>query len=68
MLLWSDSVITSRPGGLFYTFFVILRDGKLGRGRSGRGGRGGWCLIKVRDVTVKKISIKYFCIIKEKIA
>ena len=65
MLLWSDSIITSRPGGLFYTFFVILRDGTLGRGR---GGRGGWYLIKVRDVTVKKISIKYFCIIKEKIA
>ena len=30
------------------------------------GGR--WCLIKARDVTVKKVSVKYFCIIKEKIA
>ena len=56
----SDSIITSRPGGRwFHTFFVILRDGKLG---------GGWYLIKVCDVTVKKISMKFFCIIKEKIA
>ena len=55
-----DSIITSRPGGRWvYRFFVILRDGKLG---------GGWYLIKVRDVTVKKSLIKYFCIIKEKIA
>ena len=29
---------------------------------------GGWYLIQVRDVTIKKISMKYFCIIKEKIA
>ena len=29
---------------------------------------GGWYLIKVRDVTIKKNSMKYFCIIKEKIA
>ena len=66
MLLWGDSIITSRPGGRwFYTFFVILREGKLGRRRNGRGG---WYLIKVRDVTVTKISMKYFCIIKEKIA
>ena len=48
----------SRPGDV-YTFFVSHRDGKL---------EGGWYLIKVRDVTVKKISMKYFCIIKEKIA
>ena len=41
-----DSIITSRPGGRWvYRFFVILRDGKLG---------GGWYLIKVRDITVKK--------------
>ena len=38
---------------------MILRDGKLG---------GGWYLIKVRDVTVKKFLIKYFCIIKENTA
>ena len=48
----------SRSGDV-YTFFVNHRDGKLGVG---------WYLIKVRDVTVKKISMKYFCIIKEKIA
>ena len=54
-LIWGNSIITSRPG----CSFVILRDTKLG---------GGWYLIKVRDVTVKKISMKYFCIIKEKIA
>ena len=29
---------------------------------------GGCCLIKVRDIKVQKISMKYFCIIKEKIA
>ena len=34
-------------------------DGKLG---------GGWYLIKVHDATVKKNSMKCFCIIKEKIA
>ena len=38
---------------------MILRNGKLG---------GGWYLIKVRDVKVNKISMKYFCIIKVKIA
>ena len=39
-------MITSRPGGRWvYTFFAIIRDGKLG---------GGWYLIK-SDVTVKKI-------------
>ena len=55
-----DSIITSRPGERWvYTFFVTLRDGKLG---------GGWYLINVRDVTVKKFSMKYFCIIKEKIS
>ena len=60
MLLWGELIITSRPGGRWvYTFFVILRDVKLG---------GGWYLIKVRDVTVKRISMKYFCIIKEEIA
>ena len=58
--LRDDSIITSRPGGRWvYTFFVILRDGKLG---------GGWYLIKVRDVTVKKNSMKFFRIIKEKIS
>ena len=42
------SIITSRPGGRWvYRFFVFLHDGKLG-------GRGGWYLIKVRDVTFKK--------------
>ena len=55
-----DSIITSRPGGRWaYTFFVILSDDKL---------VGGWYLVKVHDVTVKKISMKYFCMIKEKIA
>ena len=55
-----DSVITCRRRGRWvYTFFVTLRDGKLG---------GGWYLIKICDVTVKKNSMKYFCIIKEKIA
>ena len=38
---------------------MILHGGKLG---------GGWYLIKVRDVTVKKNSMKYFCIIQENIA
>ena len=38
---------------------MILCDGKLG---------GGLYLIKVRDVMVKKISMKYFCKIKENIA
>ena len=43
--LWSCSIIASRLWGRwFYTFFVILRDGKLG---------GGWYLIQVRGVTVK---------------
>ena len=42
-----------------YIFFVILRDGKLG------GEGGGWYLIKVCDVTVKKNLMEYFCIIKE---
>ena len=29
--VWGDSIITSRPGEWWvYTFFVILRDGKLG--------------------------------------
>ena len=47
-----DSIITSRPGGRWgYTFFVILRDGKLG---------GRWYLIKVCDVTVKKIEWSIF--------
>ena len=31
-----------------------------------RAGWGGWYLIKVRDFTVKKNSMKYFCITKEK--
>ena len=45
-------------GRWVYTFFVILRDGKLGE----------WVVLdKVRDVMVKK-SLNYFCIIKEKIA
>ena len=55
-----DSINTSRPlDRRVYTFFVILHDGKLGVG---------WCLIKFREVTVKKNSMKYFCVIKEKIA
>ena len=46
-----DSIITSRLGGRWvYKFFLILRDGKLG---------GGWYLIKVRDLTVKKFSMNY---------
>ena len=50
-LIRSDSIIAPRPEGRWvYTFFVILRDGKLG----GLGG-GGWYLIKVRDVSVKQI-------------
>ena len=54
-----NSIITSRTGGRrVYTFFVILHDGKLG---------GGWYLTKMCDITVKKISMKYFCVIKEKI-
>ena len=58
--LLGDSIITSCPEGRWvYTFFVILRYGKLGSG---------WYLINVRDVTVKKNSMKCFCIIKEKIA
>ena len=55
-----DSIITSCPGGRWvYKFFMILCDGKLGDG---------WYLIKVRGVTEKKIPMKYFCIIKKKIA
>ena len=51
--LGGDSIITSRPGGRWvYTVFLILLDGKL-RGAGS---------------TLKKISMKYFCIIKEKIA
>ena len=58
LLSWGDSTITSRPEGRWvYTFFVILRDGKF---------EGGWYLIKVRNVTVIKVSMKYFCIIKER--
>ena len=39
-------VVRRGDGGRWvYRFFVILRDGKLG---------GGWYLIKVRDITVKK--------------
>ena len=56
----SDSIITSRPGGRWvYTFFVILRDGKLGGGV-------GWYLIKVRDITVKKNSMRKYmeCVIQ----
>ena len=34
----------------------------------GGGREGGGYLIKIRDVKLKKISMKYFCIIKEKIA
>ena len=42
----------SHPGGSWvYTFFVILGDGKLG---------GGWYLIKVRDVLIKKIEGNIF--------
>ena len=64
--LSNDSITASGPGGWWvYTFFVILRDGKL-VGREGVG----WYLIKVLDVTAKKKknSMKYFCIIREKIA
>ena len=50
--LLGDSVITSCPEGRWvYTFFVILRYGKLGSG---------WYLINVRDVTVKKIQWSVF--------
>ena len=52
-VLRGDSIIASRPRGRWvYTFFLILRDGKLGGGRY---------LIRVRDITVKN-SIKYFSI------
>ena len=41
------SIITSCLEGMwFYTFFVILREGKLG---------GGWYLIQVRGVKVKNV-------------
>ena len=59
-VLRGDSIIASRPSILWvrrrgrwvYTFFLILRDGKLGGGRY---------LIRIRDITVKN-SIKYFSI------
>ena len=52
-LMGDKSIITSRTGGKWiYTFFVILRDGKLGAG-------GGCYLIKVHDITVKKVSMNY---------
>ena len=59
---WGDSIITLYPGGRWvYTFFVILRDGKLGGSR--------WYLTKVHELLLKSVnSFKYFCIIKEKIA
>ena len=44
--LLGGSIITSFPEDRWvYTFFVILRYGKLGSW---------WCLINVRDVTVTK--------------
>ena len=56
----SDSITASRPGSEWVnTFSVILRDVKSEGGE--------WYLIKIADVTVKKISMKYFCIIKENI-
>ena len=67
-LIRSDSIIASRPEDRWvYTFFVILRDGKLGRGWGWGFGGVGWYLIKVRDVSVKKFN-EIFWIIKEKIA
>ena len=57
---WSNSIITSRPEGRWvYKFFVILRDGKLG---------GRVVLDQSPWHHGKKIPIKHFCIIKEKIA
>ena len=57
LLFWDCSMTTPHLGGVWvYTFFVLLRGGKLG---------GGWYFIQVRGVTVKKKLIRYFRIIKE---